>query len=387
MMKRVASGLAMAFVLGVTVSAMAEPMVPGKLLPAVAPQQAWLNQRELAAPVQIKNQLQQMRAEIQARGLRYTVGFTSALARPRAVLFGDHDDPRITPQSRIAANQQAVQRLQLDAEAKAAFLKANPAMVQRLPENLLVGVCSAQLPAFNWQNSGRVTPAKDQGNCGSCWAFAANGTYEASYLRRNGTTIDASEQYTNDCAMTDAGVRAGNCGGGLAVNALQHFVKVGDTYEATVPYTATDRTCTAPQTPLHAVAWGYVNPAVEHPTTAEIKQGLCSYGPLATRMRVVSNNFIGYTGNVYNENVVADNVGDGHAVMIVGWDDTLGAWRIKNSWGADWGESGFGWIAYGSNRIGRHTSWIQATANAYRPIFPPHLLEPIKPIKLRNLPL
>jgi len=337
----------------------------------------WFQQRELTAPPQIKNQLQQFRGEIRAKGLKYTVGYTTALDRPRAALLGDNDDPRITPQHRIAANQNAQKILKLDEEAKAAFLKKNPTMVQKLPENLLTRVCSASFQAFNWQNSNRVTPVKDQGGCGSCWAFAANGAFEAAFLRRNNVVIDASEQYTNDCAMTNDGARAGSCGGGLAVNAFQHFVRVGDAYETAAPYAGYNKACTNPQTPLHAIAWGYVNPSVEHPSIAEIKQALCTYGPLATRMRVVSGAFFGYTGGIYNENVAADNLGGGHAVMIVGWDDQKGAWRIKNSWGTGWGEGGFAWIAYGSNRIGRHTSWIKAASSFYQLQISPQIIRQI----------
>lgn len=383
--KRIATGLVITIAFSSSVPAIAEQLLPDKRLQAVTqatavpatPLQAWYQQRELTAPVPIKTQLQQMRSEIQAKGFRYTVGYTAVLDRPRAVLFGDVDDPRITTQVKLAVNQQAYQRIKVDEEAKAAYLKANPVMVSKLPELVLASYCSASSTAFNWQDSGKVSPVKDQGGCGSCWAFAATGAYEASSLRRNGALIDVSEQYANDCAMTDSNERAGSCGGGLATNAFQHFVRAGDTYETTVPYVAANRACTNPQTPLHAVAWGFVNPNVDHPPVAEIKQALCSYGPLATRMRVVSGNFVGYSGGVYSENVAADNVGDGHAVMIVGWNDQLGAWRIKNSWGTGWGEGGFGWIAYGSNRIGRQTSWIQAASTFY----------PLKsPVNLKLLP-
>ena len=48
-----------------------------------------------------------------------------------------------------------------------------------------------------------------------------------------------------------------------------------------------------------------------------------------------------------------------HVVMLIGWDDNKKAWLVKNSWGKDWGEDGFGWIAYGSNNIGLFAAWIQ----------------------------
>jgi cathepsin L len=87
-------------------------------------------------------------------------------------------------------------------------------------------------------------------------------------------------------------------------------------------------------------------------------------------MRVVSDNIFAFTGTgVYSENVASDNDGGGHAVVIVGWSDTKKAWLIKNSWGTDWGDGGFGYIGYTSNRIGRHTAWIRA-ASAFYPYGP-----------------
>ncbi len=52
-------------------------------------------------------------------------------------------------------------------------------------------------------------------------------------------------------------------------------------------------------------------------------------------------------------------------MVLVGWDDDRGAWLMKNSWGEDWGENGYCWIAYGSNRIGRQTAWIRAASRFY----------------------
>ena len=327
--------------------------------------QQLLTQREIAAPDNIKFQLQQFRNEIQKKNLRYTVGYTRAMDRSWGELLGDVDDPKYkNPQFRLQVNQTALKNLTIDQQAQSSFLKANPAMALRIPEQKLTA-CSTNYKVFDWSTLNQVTPVKDQGWCGSCWAFAATGAYEASYLRRNGTVIDASEQYIIDCAKTNDGMDAGSCSGGLAAKAFEHYVREGGVYEATVPYHATNQACTNPATPLDAIAWGFVNPATDQPTTAEIKAALCIYGPLTAGMRVVSNAFKAYTGGVYNEAVGSDDAGEGHAVVIVGWNDDLGAWRVKNSWGTDWGENGYFWIAYGSNRIGLYASWVKAKSMFY----------------------
>ncbi|NTW63846.1 MAG: hypothetical protein HGA46_07125 [Chlorobiaceae bacterium] len=326
-----------------------------------------LKQRELQAPPVIKQQLQQMRANIKRKNLKYMVGYTKALGKPNSALFGDKDDPKVTsPQARRLSNQKAMELMKLDDKAKADYILKNPSLVQKYPDLVIKPLICSKLASFNWRDKGKVSPVKEQA-CYDCWAFAAAGAYESSYLIRNGITVDDSEQYIIDCAVSDPpdNEDAGSCSGGLAVKALQHMVRVGTATEATLPYTGTNHACTNPATPLDAISWGFVNPDADFPTTAQIKEALCKYGPLTTRMRVVSDDFKAYTEGVYNETVASDTSGEGHAVVIVGWDNAKGAWLIKNSWGTDWGYDGFGWIAYGSNRIGRHSAWIVAESSLW----------------------
>ncbi len=340
-------------------------------------------QREANAPPAIKAKLESFRAMIRQKGLNYTVGYTRVMDQPRISLLGDVDDPRMTPALRIQLTNRSLQTLRQDEDARVKFLLAHPDMRRVLPDikNIQLA-CSASLGSWDWRNYGKVTPIRHQ-TCGNCWAFAATAAYESAQLMRNNAMTDESEQYINDCATTDDGNDAGSCNGGLAANAMQHMVRVGDATEASDPYTGNDKICTNPATPMKAIAWGYVDPAVDFASRDKIKQALCTYGPLTTRMRVVSDAIFAYTGgtppnDVYNEHVNSDSDGGGHAVLIVGWDDTRGAWLIKNSWDTDWGENGFGWIGYDSNRIGRQTAWVKARSNFY--VFNPALLHPFTPL-------
>ena len=322
--------------------------------------------REVSAPPEIRAKLQAMRQEIRQQRLPYQVGFTRAMERPRATLLGDVDDPLFTPARRAEVQERANQLIKLDDDIRRDTLLKNPRLRRTLPDILVLQLaCNANNSSFSWRAAGKVTPVKDQ-TCGNCWSFAALGAYEASDRIRNNRTLDSSEQYINDCGKADGGADAGSCSGGLAAKALEHIVRDGSVSEATVAYTGTDKACTNPSTPQNAVAWGFVDPAVDFPTRAQIKQALCTRGPLTTRMRVVSDNIFAFTGTgTYTENVASDTDGGGHAVVIVGWSDAKNAWLIKNSWGTDWGDGGFGYIGYTSNRIGRQTAWIRAASRFY----------------------
>lgn len=315
--------------------------------------------RELTAAPRIRETLARMRAEIKAKGLAYRVGVTDALLANPATLLGDKGEGHSLAQ-RQAIQAQAAQLLKIYREAVDAAIARDPGLRARLPDLKLV--CSPNAVKMDLRKLGWLSPVRKQ-TCGNCWSFAAASAYESSYIRVNGRTAQISEQYINDCARDAGGGDAGSCGGGLAVNALSHLAKVGGVSEAALPYKGANAACAIADanTPFDAVAWSYVNPSTDFASKAQIKQALCTYGALTTRMRIVSGNIFAFAGSgVYNEAVGSDSSGDGHAVAIVGWDDARGAWLIKNSWGPTWGDGGYGWIAYGSNRIGRHTAWIKA---------------------------
>jgi hypothetical protein len=106
-----------------------------------------------------------------------------------------------------------------------------------------------------------------------------------------------------------------------------------------------------------ALAWGYVNQ--EHPdeipSVAQLKQALIEHGPLAVTI-IMDKCFEVYQSGVFNGMKTA---GPKHAMTLIGWDDSKQAWLIKNQWGEAWGEKGYGWVAYGSNNIGKYAAWIQ----------------------------
>lgn len=209
---------------------------------------------------------------------------------------------------------------------------------------------------------GYCTPPSRQGKCGSCWAFSALACFESNYLMLNGgdpNTLNLSEQYVLDCASI------GSCGGGYA-QAVFDWLLEGNRLaeEVDFPYTAQNQACraTAPRTPYRAARWDYVSPTRSWwiiPSQYEIKKALCEHGAISTIV-YAGTLFEQYRGGIFKEN---NNSQPNHAVTIVGWDDGKGAWLIKNSWGTWWGEKGYMWLDYDSNKVGMNAVWVEAQAN------------------------
>lgn len=285
--------------------------------------------RESQAPPEVRAGLKALRADAVEKGWTFEVGYTTAMDYPIEQITG------LTPPADWL--EQARQQ-----NARAAQL------MEPLPDAL--GACSPTSTVFNWSDEGRVTPVRDQKSCGSCWAFATHGAFEGSYGVLNHSLVDTSEQQTLDCSG------AGSCSGGWW--AFQYLIDTGSAKEADYPYVATKGTCKSVAPAYKATAWGYVDPNTQIPSIAAIKAALCKYGPLAAAVAVTPA-FQAYKSGVFNE-VSSTNIN--HGVLLVGWDDSKKAWRIKNSWGTAWGDAGFMWIGYTTNKIGYAAAWVQAKA-------------------------
>ena len=197
---------------------------------------------------------------------------------------------------------------------------------------------------FDWREMGGVTPVKDQGQCGSCWDFAATGAFESAVLINTDIEMDLSEQQVLSCNTGGS-----SCNGGWMEDAYDIFMNNGAVYESCMPYEADDDVpCT--QEECDPVAWmtGYV----DVPNNINSIKNALLVGPVSTTF-MVYNDF--YWNCYWHEDTGDIN----HAVVIVGWDDNmcggLGAWIVKNSWGTNWGDEGYFYMPYGSCGIGRYT--------------------------------
>jgi len=322
-------------------------------------------QRERTASQQIQTLLKNLRSQIQERKLTFQVGYTTALDIPLEKLAGTR--PPSDEQIKVEAqkiNSEATELLQYDTSARESYLKLHPGGLKAF-----FPTC-AGLGAVDLRKNNKVTPVRNQLSCGSCWDFAAMGAFESSYAVVNNVLVNTSEQQILDCSG------GGSCAGGWWMPVFNFLISKGAANASLYPYTGAQAPCkTSVPTPYRAVAWGYVDANGGIPTQQQIKQALCKYGALAVGV-YVSPAFQAYTGGVFNEQI--NTSGINHGVTLIGWDDSKGAWLIKNSWGTGWGETGgygtsrgFMWIAFGSNRIGDHAAWVQARNTVYHlpPIF------------------
>jgi C1A family cysteine protease len=311
------------------------------------------NERLATAPASIKDKLKRIQNSVRENRLTFSVGYTDALDVPITQLA-----KTIFPSDFLmeAKKQDAFVKEALPILGEAPDGGPLPQLgAEKTPSTAVAAATTcAGLTTYDLRAHGLMTPVRNQGNCGSCWDFGAMGAYESAYLKRNGVQIDTSEQYVLSCAG------AGSCNGGYYTPVFKWMLTHGVADEAADRYQAQDTTCTANVkkllAPYKADLWGYVNSAQRIPTVTQIKQAICSHGGVVAAV-YVSDAWAAYTAGVFNEK---NNSTPNHAIVLAGWDNAKGAWLLKNSWGTNWGQAGYMWIAYGSNRVGEGAAWVRA---------------------------
>jgi cathepsin L len=211
---------------------------------------------------------------------------------------------------------------------------------------------SATASAFSWRD--KLTPVKDQGDCGSCWAFSTTAVLESTEILANQTTLDLAEQQLVNCVPNK--YSGDNCQGNQVWDAWSFLEKTPDATEQSVPYGGVMAACNSSLGGQYRLqAWDFVSDNVASPSVDDIKAAIVAHGPVVAIVRATPA-FHHYTDGVFDE----DDQGQlNHAIVLVGWDDDRGAWHLRNSWGTDWGEDGYMWIKYGSNRVGSWATWAE----------------------------
>jgi cathepsin L len=199
-----------------------------------------------------------------------------------------------------------------------------------------VEAVAAAPTSVDWRTKGAVTPIKDQGQCGSCWAFSATGSMEGAWAIAKGNLVSLSEQQLVDCSASEGNY---GCSGGLMDYAFQYVItNKGITSEAKYPYTAEDGTCKSPLPASVATISSFQDVAQNNDAALQTAVVL---GPVSVAIEADQESFQFYSSGIFSDPTCGTNLD--HGVLVVGYgvQSNKQYWIVKNSWGADWGDSGY----------------------------------------------
>jgi len=232
--------------------------------------------------------------------------------------------------------------------------------------------------SYDWRSANPpvVSPVKDQGQCGSCWAFSTIGNIESQNAIRGKPLTQFSEQLLVDCSTGCSNeppygvVCNQGCGGGWQWNALEDIMYWGGVEtETEYPYTAETGTCQLNKKLLTTAVKNYTcltNNKTSGADENQMAAFMVANGPLAIALN--ADYVEGYSSGIIDPPTPADCDGTSldHAVLIVGYGiqttpaPAVPFWIVKNSWGADWGESGYFRIVRGQGACGLNTAVLSA---------------------------
>jgi len=188
--------------------------------------------------------------------------------------------------------------------------------------------------SFDWKAKGYVTPVKNQGKCGSCWAFSAVGSLEGAYFKKSAEKelLTFSEQQIVACDHTSHG-----CNGGLMENGFFHWMRSAPILASDYPYNIAEATVCKEQeiaTSIPELTWGY-----RVDIGWQCLYDSMRHGTVSVAIRAENDDFRHYSKGIIDGDGCGTDLD--HGVLAVGYNADEDYWTIKNSWGPAWGESGY----------------------------------------------
>lgn len=251
-----------------------------------------------------------------------------------------------------------------------------------LKESNLLSETESLPSSWDWRDYNAVTPAKDQGKCGSCWAFAATGALESHVILDFGETFDFSEQALVSCDGPPT--QQGCCGGYL--DAIRFYEENSPREEDCYPYAETNFALSHEDCPPTSIGACYYScaPACYNTTgfytldvsnPEQVKRSIFRDGPCPVSFPVYQDFYTYWKSPLgtapWTDGVYYHTSGDldgGHAVLAFGWDDTASSYYLKNSWGESGGPFGDGTFRMRTDQITEAANFqvIQGTCDGYR---------------------
>jgi cathepsin L len=221
---------------------------------------------------------------------------------------------------------------------------------RKTPNNVTLFDESTIADSVDWVAKGAVTPVKNQGQCGSCWAFSTTGSIEGAYQIATGKLLSFSEQELVDCAGS-----FGNqgCNGGLMDDGFKYIEANGDASESDYAYTGKTGTCSSSKKAKTAIAKGAVTSFSDVKTDSESQLlAAVTAGPVSVAIEADQSGFQFYKSGVFSGTCGTKL---DHGVLVVGYGTDSGKdyWKVKNSWGSTWGLNGYILLERSSKTTGR----------------------------------
>lgn len=195
---------------------------------------------------------------------------------------------------------------------------------------------SALPDELDWRSKNVVTPVKNQGDCGSCWAFSVTGAMEGAYAIKTNNLVSLSEQQLIDCDTFNMG-----CNGGLMEYAFRYLESASLDSESSYPYTGKKGSCHNAQGSPVTKTTDYVEVKANSPSAL---MTALQKGPVSVAVDATSLGFQLYGSGIIKKTC---NTNLDHGVLLVGYGvqksllSKTPYWLVKNSWGSDWGEKGY----------------------------------------------
>lgn len=230
--------------------------------------------------------------------------------------------------------------------------------------------CAGLPDNFDLKDVGVSLPVRDQGSCGSCWAFSKTASLESAVLASGGASVRLSEQELVSCDKNNEGCSGGN------LNQTEYQVSHGQGLGADFPYTASNARCKQIAVKIKGTDFVNVGQSGRRATTQEVQCALFKSHTIPW-ITVSANNRWGSFPSTETPITRCGNGQTNHAIGVTGWKTVNGKvyFRIRNSWSSAWGANGYGLMGLGCDNLGEEVAYIMTNS---MPCVPPKVKLPVQ---------